>query len=70
MFSNSVDAGFVLVLPFHHGGLEPDCVGVSTRGGGGYLLDTTVCMIQIHVSHIAEYQRRSDIKKSNLGAAC
>ena len=35
MFSNSVDAGFVPVLPFHHGdGLEPDCVGVSTRGGG------------------------------------
>ena len=34
MFSGSVDAGFVLALPFHHGDLEPDCVGVSTRGGG------------------------------------
>ena len=31
--SGSVDAGFVLALPFHHGDLEPDCVGVSTRGG-------------------------------------
>ena len=27
-------AGFVLALPFHHGDLEPDCVEVSTRGGG------------------------------------
>ena len=34
MFSVSVDAGFVLALPSHHGDLEPDCVGVSTRGGG------------------------------------
>ena len=32
MFSGSVDAGFVLVLPFHHGDLEPDCVGASMRG--------------------------------------
>ena len=32
MFSGSVDAGCVLALPFHHGDLEPDCVGVSTRG--------------------------------------
>ena len=32
MFSCSVDAGFALVLLFHHGDLEPDCVGVSTRG--------------------------------------
>ena len=31
----SVDAGFVLALPFHHGDLEPHCVGVSTRGGVG-----------------------------------
>ena len=29
-----MDAGFVLALPFHHGDLEPDCVEVSTRGGG------------------------------------
>ena len=39
MFSGSVDAGFVLALPFHHGDLEPDCVGVSMRegeGGGAY----------------------------------
>ena len=34
MFSGSVDAGFVLALPFHHGDLETDCVGVLTRGGG------------------------------------
>ena len=27
-----MDAGFVLVLPFHHGYLEPDCV--ERRGGG------------------------------------
>ena len=26
----SVDAGFILALPFHHGDLEPGCV--STRG--------------------------------------
>ena len=31
--SGSVDAGFALALPFHHGDLEPDCVEVSTRGG-------------------------------------
>ena len=31
MFSGSVDAGFVLALPFHHGDLEPDCVTVLTR---------------------------------------
>ena len=34
--SDSVDASFVLALPFHHGDLEPDCVGVSMRGGGGW----------------------------------
>ena len=33
MFSGSVDADFVLALPFHHGDLEPDCVGVSMGGG-------------------------------------
>ena len=27
-----MDAGFVLALLFHLGDLEPDCVGVSTRG--------------------------------------
>ena len=32
MFSGSVDAGFVLALLLHHGDLEPDCVGASTRG--------------------------------------
>ena len=32
--SSSVDAGFVLALPFHHGDLEPDRVGVSTKGEG------------------------------------
>ena len=35
MLSGSVDAGFVLALPIHHRDLEPDCVGVSTRGGEG-----------------------------------
>ena len=35
MFDRSVDAGFILALPFHHGDLEPDCVGVSTKGRGG-----------------------------------
>ena len=30
MFSGSVDAGFILALRFHHGDLEPDCVGVLT----------------------------------------
>ena len=34
LFSGSVDAGFVLAL-FHQRDLEPDCVGVSTRTGGG-----------------------------------
>jgi len=27
----SVDAGFILVLPFHHGDLEVDNVGLSTK---------------------------------------
>ena len=27
MFSGSVGAGFIVALPFHHGDLEPDCVG-------------------------------------------
>ena len=31
--SGSVDAGFILALPFDHGDLEPDCVEVSTQGG-------------------------------------
>ena len=29
--SYSVDAGFVLALPLHHGDLELDSVGVSTK---------------------------------------
>ena len=37
--SGSVNAGFVLALPFHHGDLEPDCVGVSTSGKGAYAGD-------------------------------
>ena len=37
--SGSVNAGFVLALPFHHGDLEPDCVGVSTSGEGAYAGD-------------------------------
>ena len=35
MLSGSVDVGFVLVLPFYHGDLEPDCVEVSTREENG-----------------------------------
>ena len=35
MFSASVDVGFVLVLPFHHGDLEPDCVETREEGVGG-----------------------------------
>ena len=35
MFSGSVDTDFVLALPFHHGDLEPDSVGVSKWGKGG-----------------------------------
>ena len=35
MSSGSMYAGFVLALSFHHRDLEPDCVEVSTRGGGG-----------------------------------
>ena len=34
MFGGSVDASFVLALPFYHRDLEPYCVGVSMRGGG------------------------------------
>ena len=30
-----MDAGFILALQFCHRDLEPDCVGVSTKGGGG-----------------------------------
>ena len=37
MFSGSADAGFVLVLPFHHGDIEPDCIGVSTRERRGLM---------------------------------
>ena len=47
MFSGSVDAGFVLALPFHHGDLEPDCVRVSTRGGG------LMCRIKIPLQDFA-----------------
>ena len=36
-FSSSVDAGFVLALSFHHGDLEPDCVGFNKVGGGGLM---------------------------------
>ena len=36
MYSGSADAGFVLALPFHHRDLEPDGVGLSARGGGGW----------------------------------
>ena len=40
MFSSSVNAGFVLALPFHHGDLKADCVGDSMRvGGGAYARD-------------------------------
>ena len=32
-------AGFVLALPFHQGDLEPNCVGVLTRGGGRGIIE-------------------------------
>ena len=32
MFSGSVDASFVLALPFHHGDLEPDCRSFDKGG--------------------------------------
>ena len=34
MFSGSVDAGFGLALPFHHGDLKPDCVEFRQGKGG------------------------------------
>ena len=37
MFSGSVDACFVLALPFQHRDLEPDCV--SFDEGGAYAQD-------------------------------
>ena len=33
MFSSSMDAGFVLALPFHHGDLEPDRWEFRPDGG-------------------------------------
>ena len=39
MSSGSVDAGFVLALPFHHGDLESDCIGVSTKGEWGLSME-------------------------------
>ena len=47
----SVDVGFLLVLPLHHGDLELDSVRVSTKsyvaichgGWGGYLRDKNTC---------------------------
>ena len=47
MFSGSVDAGFVLALPFHHGDIEPDCVGVSTREGE--LISARLCVKNVYV---------------------
>jgi len=46
--SCSVDAGFVLALPLHHGGLELDSVGVAILVArpwlrGAYLQDKTTC---------------------------
>ena len=35
--SSSVDAGFVFALPFQHGDLEPNCVGVSKRVEGALM---------------------------------
>ena len=37
MFTSSVDAGFVLALPFQHGDLEPNCVGVLKRVEGALM---------------------------------
>ena len=39
----SVDAGFVLALPLHHGDLELDSVGVSTKDRGAYLRERNTC---------------------------
>ena len=42
MFSGSVNAGFVLALPFHHEDLERDCAGVEAdhEARGGEMLPT------------------------------
>ena len=45
MFSGSVDAGFVLALPFHHADLEPECVGVSSRGVGSSVKREAIIII-------------------------
>jgi len=49
----SVDAGFILALPLHHGDLELDSVGISTKDhvaipvvGGG------ICEIKIPVQEL------------------
>ena len=46
-----MDAGFVLALPFHHRDLEPDCVEVSTKGGGT-TVSCTGCGEWYHEEHM------------------
>jgi len=41
-----VDAGFILVLPLHHGDLELDSVGVSTKN------HVAICEIKIPVQEL------------------
>ena len=43
MFIGSVDAGFVLALPFPHRDFERDCVGVSTKGRGAFAQGGPIC---------------------------
>ena len=40
MFTSSVDAGFILAPPFHHGDLEPYCT--EFRQAGAYMWDSGV----------------------------
>ena len=59
--SGSVDAGFVLVLPFHHGDLEPDCVGIRGGERGAYARDKNtsarLCAKNAGGGHICGTQR-------------
>jgi len=53
----SVDAGFVLALPLHHGDLELDSVGVSTKDRFAILVALgmvggPICEIKIPVQEL------------------
>jgi len=49
-----MDAGFVFVLPLHHGDLELDSVGVSTKKLCCYMpwLGGPICEIKIPVQEL------------------